>query len=300
MRISTSTLYDQGVLAIQRQQADLLKTQQQVALGKKFLTPSDNPPAAVRALELTESIAVNEQFKSNAVNATDSLKQEDTVLTGVTNALDTVRTIAISAVGSLSASDKASLATELRLKYQELLALANEKDGNGEYLFGGFNTSTLPFSQTSGAAVYQGDQGQRKVQISPSRQIDVSDSGAALFKPGVSGQDVFQTIDNLANLLSGLATTPPGVTAQQALTETATEMNNVLVVHGSVGVRLKELENVQAANKMLGVHYQNALSDLQSLDYAAGIAELNQRQTNLQAALQSFKNTSGMSLFQYL
>ena len=67
--------------------------------------------------------------------------------------------------------------------------------------FSGFASSTQPFTQTTGAAVYAGDQGQRKLQITPSRQIDISDSGQDLFKPGVAGADPFASIEKFITAL---------------------------------------------------------------------------------------------------
>lgn len=297
MRVSSNSFYELGILSMQRQQSELLKSQQQVATGKKILTPADDPVAAVRALELTESLSLNEQYKANSINATNSLKQEDTVLSSIEKLIVDVRTVALAAGSNPSTTDKASYAAELRLKYQELLSLSNQQDGNGQYLFSGFKGSVEPFSQVWSTGVYAGDQGQRKVQISPSREIDTNDAGADLFKPGVAGQDLFKTISDFVTALEGTFTTASVTTV---LAETATEQLNVQVIHGAVGVRLKEIESVKAASTALTLNYQQTLSSLQDIDYATAIAELNQRQFNLEAAQQAFAKASGMSLFNYL
>ncbi|MDO8701822.1 MAG: flagellin, partial [Undibacterium sp.] len=49
-----------------------------------------------------------------------------------------------------------------------------------------------------------------------------------------------------------------------------------------------------------GLSYKQQLSDLQDLDYAKAITELNQQQVTLQAAQQSFVKTSSLSLFNYI
>ncbi|MBI1773596.1 MAG: flagellar hook-associated protein 3, partial [Burkholderiales bacterium] len=48
------------------------------------------------------------------------------------------------------------------------------------------------------------------------------------------------------------------------------------------------------------VAFKQDLSALLDLDYAKAITELNQQQTTLQAAQQSFVKTSGLSLFDYI
>lgn len=73
MRISTSMIFDAGRNAIQRQSSEMLHTQQQIATGRRILTPSDDPIAAARALEVTQSQRANEQFQTNIGYAQDAL-----------------------------------------------------------------------------------------------------------------------------------------------------------------------------------------------------------------------------------
>ena len=55
MRISTPLIYTLGAEAIERQQVDLFETQQQIASGRRILTPSDDPVAAAQALNVTHA-----------------------------------------------------------------------------------------------------------------------------------------------------------------------------------------------------------------------------------------------------
>ena len=48
MRLSTSLIFTQGYDAIARQQGELFRTQQQVATGKRIVTPADDPIGAAR------------------------------------------------------------------------------------------------------------------------------------------------------------------------------------------------------------------------------------------------------------
>ena len=55
MRISSGMIFDAGVAGINRQTATLLHVQQQVSSMKRILTPSDDPVAAARVLEVTQA-----------------------------------------------------------------------------------------------------------------------------------------------------------------------------------------------------------------------------------------------------
>ena len=206
MRISTSTIYEQGVATLQRQQAEMLHTQQQVATGRRMLTPSDDPVASARALEVTQSLSTTQQFSKNAAAAADSLALQDGILGSVNELILDVQVLAVS-VGNPTLNDagRASIATNLRGRYQELMGLANSTDGNGQYLFSGYQGNTLPFTSAAlGSVTYQGDQGQRLMQISPSRQMAVSDSGADVFQRIKNGNGTFVAAAATGNTGTGL------------------------------------------------------------------------------------------------
>src|SRR5690606_32097044 len=112
MRISTSMIYQKGLMAIQQQTADMLKTQQQVATGRRVLTPADDPIAAARALELNQSRAVTQQFGLNLGYADDNLKLLENKLTGIGDILQYSRERAVQAGnGAYSADDVRYIAT---------------------------------------------------------------------------------------------------------------------------------------------------------------------------------------------
>lgn len=100
---------------------------------------------------------------------------------------------------SLTGSDRRAITTELRSRFEELTGIANATDGSGQYLFAGYMGSTRPFGGTvesilaGGEIVYQGDDGQRKLQVSATRFLEVSDSGNDVFKRIRSGNGNFVT-----------------------------------------------------------------------------------------------------------
>lgn len=206
MRISTNTIYDMGVASIQQQTSDLIRTQQQVSSGRRILSPSDDPVASARVLDLSQSQSLNKQYDTNTGSATSSLGLEESMLGSVGNLIQDVRTSAIQAANApLTDQDRASIAMELRGRYQELLGLANSTDGNGQYMFSGYKGVTKPFVETAlGNVSYQGDQGQRLIQISPSRQIAVSDSGADIFQRIKNGNGTIVAAAGTTNTGSGI------------------------------------------------------------------------------------------------
>jgi flagellar hook-associated protein 3 FlgL len=300
MRISTQTLFETGAARIGDLQSGLVKTQQQIGTGRRILTPSDDPVAAARALEVTQSQSLNTQYGVNRQHAKSALGAVEGTLSSVTALLQDVKTTVIAAGnGSYSDTERGFLATELRGRFEELLGLANSRDALGNYLFSGFQTTTPAFAETApGVVQYQGDQGQRLVQADATRQMAVSSPGQAVFQGG--GLDVFKTLNDLITLLNTPGTAGLAAGLATANSDTDQALDNVLTVRASVGSRLQELDALDNAGEDRKLQYSQILSELQDLDYAKALTQLSQQKLTLEAAQQSFVKTSGLSLFNFI
>lgn len=206
MRISTNQLQQQGINSMLEQQGKLSKTQLQVSTGRRILTPADDPAAASQVLGLTQQKEVTAQYQANADAARARLSLEESALVGVGDLLQRVRELAVQANNApLSNSDRASIAQEVRQRLDELLSLSNTKDANNEYLFAGYQGLTQAFApNTAGSFDYNGDEGQRYLQIGPNRQVAVGDSGTSVFLTIRNGNGIFTTQENAANIGTGI------------------------------------------------------------------------------------------------
>ncbi|MBC7781967.1 MAG: flagellar hook-associated protein FlgL [Proteobacteria bacterium] len=205
IRISTNTLFEQGVSAITDRQRVLLDVQQQISTGRRVVKPSDDPIAAGRILDLSQAQSINQQYVENADSAQSSLAITEQSLQSVIGTLQDVRTTIVNAGNpTLGDSGRAILARELRGRFQELLGLANATDGQGQFLFSGYRGATQPFSETSpGNVQYAGDQGQRMLQISASRFVPVSEAGSEVFQRIRTGNGDFAASAATANTGTG-------------------------------------------------------------------------------------------------
>ena len=184
MRISTLQAFNNGVAGLQRNYANATRTQEQISTGNRILTPADDPVASVRLLQLEQQQNVLGQYNANLTAAKNSLTQEEVTLNSVNTVLQRVRELAVQAGnGGLSAEDRKSIAAELTEREDELLSLMNTRNARGEYLFSGFQGKTQPFVRDGeGSYSYQGDEGQRKLQIASSLNIAISDNGKSIFE----------------------------------------------------------------------------------------------------------------------
>ncbi|OUS16790.1 flagellar hook-associated protein 3 [Gammaproteobacteria bacterium 50_400_T64] len=205
MTISTAQIFRLGVNAILEQQESLTRTQQQIASGRRIQKPSDDPSGAVKVLDIEEQIAVTDQHLRNDGFARTELFLEEGAMQGAVNVLQRVRELMIQANNDTqSEATRGTIATEMRARVDELLALANTRNASGDYLFAGFNLDTQPFSSSGGVVTYHGDQGQRRIQVGPSSLIPVSDSGTDVFERIKTGNGALTVSTATANSGSGL------------------------------------------------------------------------------------------------
>jgi flagellar hook-associated protein 3 FlgL len=218
MRITTIQTFHRGVADMQRVSNASNDTQAQISSGKKFLRPSDDPVAATRILQLNQEIVAREQYQRNITSVTNRLSLEDSVLSGVGDVLQRVREISVQlGDGSLSQAGRGFLAEEVNIRLEEMLGMLNTKDANGEFIFAGYKGGTQPFIDGGGGGYkFQGDEGERMVQIGATTFVASRDSGKALFEEIPSVSKSFVTSNNPRNTAVPLA----NITVGQVLDQT--------------------------------------------------------------------------------
>lgn len=218
LRLSTASIYAAGTSQLNTLQSQIAKTQMQLSTNKRILTAADDPIASARALEVTQSQSMNTQFGTNRSAARASLSQVDQTLQDVSTQITDIQSLIVTAGnGGYTQSDREALATELEGRLKDMLGLANTADGTGGYLFSGYKSTTQPFSQTPTGATYQGDQGQRSLQVGSTRKMPISESGSAIFETIKTGNGKFQALQGADNTGSGIVS-PGAVVDSSKLT----------------------------------------------------------------------------------
>jgi flagellar hook-associated protein 3 FlgL len=193
MRVTSDTLRSAFLSALEQAQRRIVDTQNQVTTGRRINTPSDDPVAAARIAALDASLTRLDQYRSNTQIARNQLGLEEEALASAIDNFQRVRELAVQANNApLNDGDRAAIASELRAHRDTLLSIANSTDATGNYLFAGYSEKTQPFTgAASGSVAYNGDQGQRSVQIADGRFVAIGDSGAEIFQRIQAGNGTF-------------------------------------------------------------------------------------------------------------
>ena len=305
MRISTMQIYNGGTAGIQKLQSDLYSAQNQVSTGRRIVTPKDDPIGAAQALMVTQAGAVNELYLKNQGTADSKLSALDSTLQGVNDELANIYEKSIAAGnGAYSDSDRKAIAAELTERLDSLVSLANTQDGNGRYVFAGFQSTTKPFSGSP--VTYAGDDGQQKLQVTASQFVTTNLSGNDVFVNVVdangvpTGQSMFQSVQDMITFLN----TPGGSAGSTAYTDAlkniSASIDNVQRNQATVGARQSSLESMTNTAEDRKVQYAQQLSAIEGLDYAKAITEISQKKLQLEATQATFAKTAQLSLFSYI
>ncbi len=118
-------------------------------------------------------------------------------------------------------------------------------------------------------------------------------------------QDVFKTIYDFANALKTGRNDAADFAelnnhANRILVSMDSALGKVLETRASVGARLNALDSQENINESVKIQIRKILSEVEDLDYAKAVSELNLKLTGLQASQKAFTRVQDISLFDYL
>ena len=125
------------------------------------------------------ALNANDKYQTNTTNAITMLRYADSALNNVLDAVQSIRSLIIQAGdGALGDDQLKDITAQIEANKKIMLDNLNTKIG-GQYIFGGTDTSTLPFVETSdGSIKYQGTDERIQYAISESLLGDVSFAGS--------------------------------------------------------------------------------------------------------------------------
>jgi flagellar hook-associated protein 3 FlgL len=198
--ISTVTFQTNALDSLEALEAAMSRTQEQLSTGKSIQTAADNPTGMAQVNLLSMELSASQQYLANGNLASANLNLETQALSDAANLLQSARDLAVEANNaSLSASQRQDIATQLTQQLQQLVAIANRTDSNGNYLFSGYASGTQPFTQNGGSVSYMGADQVSQVQISSDQRISAGDTGSATFMNLPAGNGTFTIAAGPAN-----------------------------------------------------------------------------------------------------
>lgn len=311
-RVSTANTYDRALLNIQQRQNGLGVSQEQLSSGKRVLKASDDSVAATLSERTQNRIARTEADLRGLEASRRSLQQAESTLSSVGDIYTRTKELVVQAGnGVLSASDKLSIATELKGLREQLVGHANQKDTAGNPLFSGLGPAhdqgdafvesfmaPVPTSYGPDGRAVNWDATQGQAAATPTALPNRID-GTQVF--GLNGANVWESFDRAIGALeSNLSGTALATELDQVHTDMGVRQDQLLAARGKLGDWLNRADSMKALFDDRSVAYEKENSDLVDVDMVKAISDFQKNQTAYQAALQSYAQVQKMSMFDYL
>lgn len=304
-RTSTATAFDRAIQSMNSQQTRLYQLQAQIATGKKASRPAENPVAAAQAESVKGEITRIDVERRMVGFARTILQQADAALGTGADLMNTARDLVLQANNStMTPADRTSIASQIRGLRDELLSVANTRDGSGAFVFGGQGSRTAPFVETGGVVAYTADAGSQ--QVGQDTPVSTSLDGHATFMSipdGAGGrQSIFDVLDATIAALSDPAATTADIqaAATAAIDGLDSGLASASLARSNVGEQLRMIDQVEGSLENSELDAQTRLSAIVDVDFAAAISEFAKIQIGLQAAMQTYAKLSSNSLFNYI
>jgi flagellar hook-associated protein 3 FlgL len=272
-----------------------MKSQTQIASGKKYQNVSDSPQAVGYGMKLDFDKAQYDMFIINQKKMAERISNADAQLVSINSALAKFKQVVVQ---SGSAFAQGTLSTTL---YQEALSLrdsiksfAQATDTSGEAVLVNMANSSDALGKVVIDLNVSVDEGVSLAEsmgtYGTGKETDASGNPARL---AVSGRtDILTVLDGIVTKLQG--GNAPNATDSSNVDAAITQIRGAQV---KVGIMNAQVNNAQDSVELKKVNAENARSVVLDTDIAESSANLAKSQALLQAAQSIFAKIQSSSLF---
>jgi flagellar hook-associated protein 3 FlgL len=207
--------------SLDQAQASQQQLTAELSSGVSINSLSQNPVASGENVLLLNQIQQDDSFTQNSNLVTGQLQVADSTLGSVVSQLTQALSLATQGTnGTLNASDVKSVSNQISGILDEVQSLANTSY-QGQYIFSGGQTSTTPFTTSSGTSpsvtTYNGDSDINYLGTPNGQKIQLNVPGNQIFL-GAGANSVFGALNALvADYATGTVNTAQAVNDTQSL-----------------------------------------------------------------------------------
>ena len=282
----TSLMTSQMMLQnLETAQSTLTATSNEVSTGLKITQPSDDPFGTGLVLQLQGQASALNSYSTSVNDATAWGQSTTTALNDVSNVVQRVRELVMSAAnGTTNSSDLQDDATEVGQLIDEVKSDANTQY-NGQYIFAGTATSTAPY-QAGANDAYQGNTNAVSRQIGPGTTIQANTDISQLLGSGQAAGDG-KLLDTLRTIQQDMTSGNASALGGTDLTNLDGNISTLGQMQTNVGSTLDRL--TQASSRIQDLQTQNTtmLGDTENVDMATAMTAYTTQQAAYTAALQA-------------
>jgi len=272
--------------ALDQSQASEQQLTAELSSGVAITSLSQNPVASGQNVLLLNQIQQDDSFTQSTNLVTGQLQVADSTLGSVVSQLTQAISLATSANnGTMNPSDVKSIGSQISGILNEVQSLANT-NYQGQYIFAGGQTSTSPFSTSTGASpattTYIGDNDINYLETPNGQKIQLNVPGNQIFS-ATGANSVFGALNDLvADYSTGTVNTDQAVSDTEAL---GTAMNYVSQQRVTIDNSITQLTAASDAVTSDQTQLTSAQTNLMQADVAQVSTQLSLSETQ-QTALE--------------
>ncbi|HTY01233.1 MAG TPA: flagellar hook-associated protein FlgL [Bacteroidota bacterium] len=297
MRITEGRIAYDILNSVNNAREKIVDLQGQLASGKRVQKVSDDPAASETIMRLQASLDRNTQYQKNVSDAQGFVDSASSSLDDLNSLLTQVQEILVQAENGQQTSAVVALGNQVDGILQQAVSIANTQF-NGKTLFGGTQTTTTPYALTTNpgppattTVTYSGNSGAITYAVGDGATQQVNTSGANAF----GGTALFDLLIRVRDNLQ--AGTLPSAADQAAVKTSAATL---MAAAGKLGTYSQSLTTTSTHLQSQETQLQSLMSSTRDTDVAEATLDLTNRQTMLNAALQTAAKILPPSLLDYL
>jgi flagellar hook-associated protein 3 FlgL len=294
MRVTHRMLTQSVSKNIQNNLRMLDQRSRQLSVGRYFDRPSGDPVGAYKVMGISGGLALNEQYRRNIGGGITWLTITEDALSEAIDVVNRLRELSIYAAnGTLTPEDRATIAPEAEELYHHLIMIGNTKMGD-LYLLGGHKTKEPPFILEDGMVEYQGDDGERIIEITTANTMAINIKGTVAFGEDMEG---FRAVEDL---LVALHENDPEKLGSGILTNLDNSLDRLLQARAEIGAKTARLLSTDDRLHGEHIHLRELRSKVEDLDVPEAITEFMMQENAYQAALATGARMIYPSLIDFL
>lgn len=313
MRITNNMLINNMVYNLNQNLKTMENLQYQLATGKKFRVPSDDPIGASKSLKFSTDISKLTQYKRNAEDAMSWLDDTEAAMAEINQVLKRAYELSVqTANGTYEGEDLIMVREEIEQLKEHLLQIANTTYA-GRHIFNGYNTDKPLLIKDNGEIVYNTELKQDEIfqyNVGLAEKIEINTIGIKVFGVVQAGNYEYDVdvnnpstkpalIDVLDKFSQALAADDDSE-IQKTISNLQASMEQLLSVRAEVGAKMNRLE---LTTKKLDSQINNVtelLSHNEDVDVTEAIMNLSMAQNVYVSSLMTGAKIIQPTLAQFL
>ncbi len=276
------------------------KYNKQLATGKRFSLPNEDPVGTQRSMTLNSVLNSNLKYQENIGFAQDWILNTEAAINDVNDVLQRASELAIKGANDTNSQEsRDAIADEIEELNAHLLQVANTRVA-GKHIFSGTATDTAAYNSTYNPgpdtytfSTYQGDANKMGTEINSGVTVEYNIAGEDVFGPN---GEVFQILENLRqNLKSG---DQPAM--ENRIGELDGEMDGLMSILSGIGARTNRLELSSNRLETEELNLNKLIANTEDVDMAEAIMNLKMQENVFRATLASGARVIQPSLVDFL